>query len=162
MLTGPPPYYHKADLHGIGFDRTPSGSNAIEQYHEPLATQLTDLNTCPESLLLWFHHLPWDYQMKSGRSLWDEMCYRYNTGVKQVRDFQQIWDKSERFVDAERFAAVQHKLTEQSMNAQEWKDACLLYFQQFSQKPIPYELERPLFNYDNLLERDRLRVRGSR
>lgn len=157
-----PPYYHKVDSFGIGFDRTPSGSNAIVQYSEELATQLTNVNTCPESLLLWFHHLPWDYQMKSGRSLWDEMCYRYNTGVKQVRDFQQIWDKSERFVDAERFAAIQYKLTEQSMNAQEWKDACLLYFQQFSQKPIPYELERPLFNYDNLLERDSLRVRGSR
>lgn len=157
-----PPYYHKADSLGIGFDRTASGSNAIAQYHEPLASQLTNVNTCPESLLLWFHHLPWDYQMKSGRTLWDEICYHYDSGVKQVRGFQQIWDKSERFIDAERFAAVQHKLTKQSMNAQEWKDACLLYFQQFSQTPIPYELERPLFNYDNLLERDRLRVQGSR
>jgi alpha-glucuronidase len=81
--------------------------------------------------------------------------------VKQVREFQQIWDKAERFVDAERFAAVQHKLTEHSLDAQEWKDACLLYFQKFSQMPIPYELERPMFNYEELLERDRLRVQGS-
>ncbi|WP_167619179.1 alpha-glucuronidase [Maribellus sediminis] len=156
-----PPYYHQADSLGIGFDRTAAGSNAISQYHEPLATQLGDVNMCPESLLLWFHHLPWDYQMKNGRSLWDEMCYRYDAGVKQVRTFQQLWDKTERFVDPERFAAVQHKLTEQSMNALEWKDACLLYFQQFSKLPIPYELERPMHNLDELLKRDKVRVRRS-
>ncbi len=156
-----PPYYHQADSLGIGFDRTAAGSNAISQYHEPLATQLSNVNVCPESLLLWFHHLPWDYQMKNGRSLWDEMCYRYDAGVKQVRNFQQVWDRTERFVDPERFAAVQHKLTEQSMNALEWKDACLLYFQQFSKLPIPYELERPMHTMDELLKRDRQRVRAS-
>lgn len=157
-----PPYYHKADSLGIGFDRTAAGSNAIAQYHEPLASQLTNVNTCPEPLLLWFHHLPWDFEMKSGRGLWEELCYHYDTGVKKVREFQQVWDKAERFVDSKRFTAVQHKLTEQSMNAQEWKDACLLYFQQFSKQPIPYELERPMYNYDDLLERDRERVRSSR
>ncbi|WP_346857965.1 alpha-glucuronidase [uncultured Draconibacterium sp.] len=154
-----PPYYHQADSLGIGFDRTASGSDAISQYHEPLAGQLADLNTCPEAFLLWFHHVSWGHKMKSGRTLWNELCYRYDDGVKQVRDFQQVWDKAERFVDAERFAAIQHKLTKHSMNAQEWKDACLLYFQQFSKQPIPYELERPLFNLDELLERDRQRVR---
>ena len=154
-----PPYYHQADSLGIGFDRTTTGSDALSQYKEPLATQLADLNTCPESLLLWFHHVSWDHEMKSGRSLWDEMCYHYDIGVKQVRHFQLIWDKAERFVDPERFSAVRHKLTDQSMNAQEWKDACLLYFQQFSREPIPYDLERPLFNLDDLLERDRIRVR---
>ncbi|KJF45153.1 alpha-glucuronidase [Draconibacterium sediminis] len=157
-----PPYYHQADSLGIGFDRTALGSDAISQYHEPLAGQLADLNTCPEAYLLWFHHVSWDHKMKSNRTLWNELCYRYDEGVKQVREFQRVWDKAERFVDAERFAAVQHKLTEQGMNAQEWKDACLLYFQQFSKQPIPYELERPLFNLDELLERDRQRVRRSR
>ncbi|WP_163321715.1 alpha-glucuronidase [Draconibacterium mangrovi] len=157
-----PPYYHQADSLGIGFDRTASGSDAISQYHEPLAGQLADLNTCPEAYLLWFHHVSWDHKMKNNRTLWNELCYRYDEGVKQVREFQRVWDKAERFVDAERFAAVQHKLTEQGMNAQEWKDACLLYFQQFSKQPIPYELERPLFNLDELLERDRQRVRRSR
>ncbi|WP_319590104.1 alpha-glucuronidase [uncultured Draconibacterium sp.] len=156
-----PPYYHQADSLGIGFDRTASGSNAISQYQEPLAGQLADLNTCPEAFLLWFHHVSWDHKMKSNRTLWNELCYRYDEGVKQVREFQRVWDKAERFVDAERFAAIQHKLTEQSMNAQEWKDACLLYFQQFSKQPIPYELERPMFNLDELLERDRHRVRQS-
>ena len=156
-----PPYYHQADSLGIGFDRTATGSNAISQYHEPLASQLANLNTCPEVLLLWFHHVSWEHKMKNGRTLWNELCYRYDEGVRQVREFQQIWDKAERFVDAERFEAIQHKLTEQSMNAQEWKDACTLYFQQFSKQPIPYELERPMFNLDELLERDRHRVRQS-
>jgi len=157
-----PPYYHQADSLGIGFERTAAGSDAISQYQEPLAGQLAGLNTCPEALLLWFHHVAWDYQMKSGRTLWDEMCYHYDTGVKQVRTFQQIWDRAEFYVDVERFKAVQHKLCEQSLNAQEWKDACLLYFQQFSRRPIPYNLERPLFNFDHILELDRIRVRGSR
>lgn len=156
-----PPYYHQADSLGIGFDRTASGSDAIRQYHEPLASQLADQNTCPEAFLLWFHHVSWDQKMKNGRTLWNELCYRYDEGVKQVREFQGIWDKAERFVDAERFAAIQHKLTKHSMNAQEWKDACRLYFQQFSKRPIPYELERPMFNLDELLERDRHRVRQS-
>ncbi len=157
-----PPYYHQAETQGIGFDRTATGSDAISQYHEPLAGQLTDLRTCPEAVLLWFHHVGWDYQMKSGRTLWDEMCYYYGKGVKQVRGFQQIWDKAEPYVDAGRFKAVQHKLCDQSMNAQEWKDACLLYFQQFSKRPIPYDLERPLFNFDHILELDQIRVRGNR
>ncbi len=156
-----PPYYHQADSLGIGFDRTATGSNAISQYHEPLASQLANLNTCPEVLLLWFHHVSWDHKMKNGRTLWNELCYRYDEGVNQVREFQRVWDKAERFVDAERFEAIQHKLIEQSMNAQEWKDACTLYFQQFRKQPIPYELERPMFNLDELLERDRQRVRQS-
>lgn len=156
-----PPYYHQADSLGIGFDRTASGSNAISQYHEPLASQLANVNTCPEAFLLWFHHVSWDHKMKNGRTLWNELCYRYDEGVKQVREFQRDWDKAERFVDAERFGAIQHKLTEQSMNAQEWKDACTLYFQQFSKQPIPHDLERPMFNLDELLERDRHRVRQS-
>ncbi|WP_319226331.1 alpha-glucuronidase [Draconibacterium orientale] len=156
-----PPYYHQADTFGIGFDRTASGSDAIRQYHEPLASQLADVNTCPEAFLLWFHHVSWNHEMKNGRTLWNGLCYRYDEGVKQVRDFQRIWDKAERFVDAERFAAIQHKLTKHSLDAQEWKDACLLYFQQFSKQPIPYELERPLYNLDELLERDEQRVRQS-
>lgn len=156
-----PPYYHQADSFGIGFDRTASGSDAIRQYHEPLASQLADVNTCPEAFLLWFHHVSWNHKMKNGRTLWNELCYRYDEGVKQVREFQRIWDKAERFVDAERFAAIQHKLIKHSLDAQEWKDACLLYFQQFSKQPIPYELERPLYNLDELLDRDEQRVRQS-
>ncbi len=80
---------------GLGLTGPIAGSDAVSQYHEPLGSQFNDLKTCPERYLLWFHHLPWDYKMKSGRTLWDEICYNYDTGVKQVREFQKIWDKVE-------------------------------------------------------------------
>jgi alpha-glucuronidase len=149
-----PPYYHKADTNGIGFDRTPGGSDAVSQYHEPLGSQFNDLATCPDRYLLWFHHLPWDYKMRSGRTLWDEMCYHYEKGLQQVRDFQKIWDRTEPYVDKERFTLVQSKLRSQCTNAQVWKDACLLYFQQFSRKPFPYDIERPVHELDDLIKID--------
>ncbi len=149
-----PPYYHKADTKGVGFDRTFAGSNAVSQYHEPLGSQFNDLATCPDRYLLWFHHLPWDYEMRSGRTLWDEICYHYDTGLQQVRDFQKIWDRTEPYVDKERFTIVQSKLRSQCINAQVWKDACLLYFQQFSLKPIPYDIERPVHELDDLMKTD--------
>jgi len=153
-----PPYFHQADTLGIGFDRTSSGSNGVGQYQEPLRSALTDLSTCPEAYLLWFHHLPWDYKMKSGRTLWDELCIHYDGGVQQIRQFQKIWDQAERFVDRERFVDVQKRLRDQSLNALEWKDGCLLYFQQFSKKPFPNNLERPTYNLDYLIEKDTKRV----
>lgn len=151
-----PPYYHQADTAGIGFDRTPEGSNAVSQYHEPLVSQWNDVNTCPEMYLLWFHHLSWDYQTKSGRTLWDELCYRYDQGVHQVRDFQKIWDNAHHYVDEQRFEDVQSRLRRQARDAQVWKDACLLYFQQFSKRPIPAELERPVYDLEFLQSADPL------
>lgn len=149
-----PPYYHKADSNGLGFDRSPTGSNAVSQYHEPLSSQLADPKTCPEIFLLWFHHLSWDYKMQNGKTLWNEICYRYDTGVQQVRDYQKKWDKAEPYVDSQRFGEVQSKLREQCKNAQIWKDACLLYFQQFSKRPIPYDIERPVNVLDELIKKD--------
>jgi len=149
-----PPYYHQADSLGIGFDRTKTGSNAVSQYHEPLNSQFSDLSTCPETYLLWFHHLPWDYKMKSGKTLWDELCFHYDAGLQQVRGFQKVWDKAQSYVDAQRFTDVQSKLRSQSKNAQIWKDACLLYFQTFSKMPIPYDIERPINNLDELINND--------
>jgi alpha-glucuronidase len=154
-----PPYYHQADNNGIGFDRTKNGSNAVSQYAEPLASQLNNPATCPEELLLWFHHLPWDYKVKSGRTLWDELCYSYDKGVQQVRGFQKVWDKVQPYVDAERFMHVQQKLRSQSTNAVYWKDACLLYFQQFSKRPIPYDIERPVNNLEDIIAADKRRTR---
>ena len=145
-----PPYYHQADTNGIGFDRTQTGSNAVSQYHKPLRSHFNDVKTCPEIYLLWFHHLPWNYKMKSGLTLWDEMCYHYEKGLQQVRQFQKIWDKVQPYVDPERFSLVQKKLRKQCINAQEWKDGCLLYFQQFSRLPIPYDIERPVYNLKDL------------
>lgn len=149
-----PPYYHQANVNGVGFDRTKTGSDAVSQYHEPLASQFNDPKTCPDIYLLWFHHLPWDYKMKSGRSLWDEICYHYDKGVQQVRGFQKIWDKAQPYVDSTRFNAVQRKLRSQSSNAVLWKDACLLYFQQFSRMPIPYDIERPVNNLNDIIAND--------
>jgi alpha-glucuronidase len=151
-----PPYYHQADTNGIGFDRTRAGSNAVSQYHEPLCSQFNELETCPEIYLLWFHHLPWDYKMKNGRILWDELCYHYDNGVQQVRQFQKIWDKVKPYIDTQRFGEVQSKLRRHCRDAQIWKDACLLYFQQFSKRPIPYDIERPLNDLEYLENLDRI------
>lgn len=150
-----PPYYHHAGADGIGFDRTTKGSDAVSQYHEPLASEFNNVATCPEKLLLWFHHLPWNYKMKNGRTLWDDLCYHYEKGVNQVREFQKVWDKAGPYVDSTRFMEVQRKLRIQCVNAILWKDACTLYFQQFSKMPIPYELERPVNNLDEMIENDR-------
>jgi len=146
-----PPYYHQADTLGIGFDRTLSGSNAVSQYHEPISSQFADVKSCPEIYLLWFHHLPWEYRMKSGKSLWEELCYHYDAGLQDVRRFEKVWSSMQTYVDKERFEQVQGKLREQSANAQIWKDACLLYFQQFSRQPIPNDIERPVHELDKLL-----------
>ncbi|MFC6225783.1 alpha-glucuronidase [Hymenobacter artigasi] len=149
-----PPYYHQAAANGVGFDRTSTGSNAVSQYHEPLAGQLNNPATCPDEYLLWFHHLPWDFKMKSGRTLWDELALHYDHGVQQVRQFQRTWDAARPYVDAERFALVQNKLRTQSGNAVIWKDAGLLYFQQFSHLPIPAEIEPPMHTLEQLIAND--------
>ena len=145
-----PSYYHRADKQGIGFDRSSKGSNAVAQYPETLSKQYDNIDTCPEEYLLWFHHVPWSHRMKSGRSLWDELCHHYDNGVRQVRDFQKIWDAAEKYIDAERFHEVQSKLKIQARDAVWWKDACLLYFQEFSGMPIPYEIERPIHELKDL------------
>lgn len=149
-----PPYYHQASVNGVGFDRTKTGSDAVSQYHEPLASLFNDPKTCPDNVLLWFHHLPWDFKMKSGKTLWDEICYHYDKGVQQVRQFQKVWDKAQPYVDSVRFVAVQQKLRSQSTNAVLWKDACLQYFQQFSKMPIPYDIERPVNNLSDIIAND--------
>ena len=97
--------------------------------------------------------------MKSGRSLWAELCYHYEKGLQQVRGFQTIWDKAESYVDPQRFFEVQSKLRNQCRNAQIWKDACLLYFQQFSRQPIPYDIERPVNDLKDIIQADTNRLR---
>jgi alpha-glucuronidase len=149
-----PGYYHQASANGVGFDRTKAGSDAVSQYHEPLASQFNDPATCPDEYLLWFHHLPWDFKMKSGRTLWDELALHYDHGVQQVRQFQHTWDQARPYVDAERFGVVQNKLRSQSGNAVLWKDACLLYFQQFSHLPIPATVEPPMHTLDAVIAND--------
>jgi alpha-glucuronidase len=136
-------YYHQADSEGVGFDRTKTGSNAVSLYHSPYRDQLENIETCPENLLLWFHRVRWDYRMKSGRTLWDELCFMYNRGVGRVRQMQADWDNLEAFVDQARFTHVQALLKVQEREARWWRDACLLYFQSFSRMPIPAVYEQP-------------------
>ncbi|QCR24316.1 alpha-glucuronidase family glycosyl hydrolase [Pontibacter sp. SGAir0037] len=136
-------YYHRATAEGIGFDRTKSGSDAISQYFPPVQKQFGNIKNCPEKYLLWFHHVKWDRKMKSGRTLWDEMCYKYYAGVDSVRQMQQIWNKMESLVDAERFNHIKMFLAIQEQEAVWWRDACLLYFQTFSKRPLPAGFEKP-------------------
>jgi alpha-glucuronidase len=136
-------YYHRADTLGVGFNRTPTGSDATSQYFKPVADLFANPETCPEEFLLWFHHLPWDYKTKSGRILWDELCFRYYQGVDAVKTMQKEWATLERQIDPEKFEHVKNKISEQVKLAEWWRNSCVLYFQQFSKKPIPAGLEQP-------------------
>lgn len=145
-------YYHKADTIGLGFNRTTTGSDAVSHYFPPLNNIYNDISTCPENLLLWFHHVPWNYKMNDGKTMWDALCYKYDSGVQQVREYQKVWDRMEQYVDSRRFEEVQSKLKIQARDAVWWRDACLLYFQTFSKKPVPYDLERPIYELDDLMK----------
>ncbi|WP_053069693.1 alpha-glucuronidase family glycosyl hydrolase [Xanthomonas sp. NCPPB 1128] len=130
-------YYHRADRDGIGFDRSARGSNAVSQYAPEVAAVYGDLARVPEPLLLWFHHVPWDHRMASGRPLWDELIGRYGQGVRQVQDMQATWDGLRGEVDAERHAQVAAFLRIQLREAQWWRDASVAYFQSVSGRPLP-------------------------
>jgi alpha-glucuronidase len=146
-------YYHRADVEGIGFDRTATGSNAVGLYYPEVAKKFSDITTCPEEYLLWFHHLDWDYKMKSGRTLWEELCYKYYKGIESVQWMQKNWSSLRGMIDDERFNKVEKFLKIQEQEAKWWRNACLLYFQTFSRRPIPEGLEKPsksLEYYKNL------------
>jgi alpha-glucuronidase len=137
------PYYHRADSIGIGFDRTKTGSNAVAQYFPPVEEKFSSLQTCPEEFLLWFHHVPWTYRMKSGKILWDELCYHYYKGVEGVKEMQDIWDSLEGEIDQINFESVKAYLKMQYNTAVKWRDGSVLYFQTFSHLQIPEGLEKP-------------------
>lgn len=135
--------YHKADETGLGVNRTTSGSNAVSQYFSPLREQLNDVKTCPREFMLWFHHVPWDYQMPSGRIMWDELVHYYHKGVQEVRDMRERWNSLDGKIDPERHHQVKSMLKVQEDEAIWWRDGCLLYFQTFSNRPIPAQYEQP-------------------
>jgi len=148
-----PVYYHKADSSGIGFERTDKGSNALEQYAPGVRKIYQDPATCPDEYLLWFHHIAWKYKMKSGKTLWEELCSKYYSGVTDVRNMQQTWDKLKGNIDDERFDHIKMLLAVQEKEAVWWKNACLQYFSTFSLMPIPAGYEQPdhtLEYYKNL------------
>jgi len=132
-----PTYYHRADANGIGFDRGKQGSDAVAQYQKDVAAIFADPKKTPEQFLLWFHHVPWDHRMKSGRILWDELVVHYSHGVEVVSQTRATWDALAPYVDAERHAQVAAFLAIQQQEAQWWRDACIAYFQTFSKRPLP-------------------------
>jgi len=134
-------YYHRADSIGIGFDRTTKGSNAVSQYFTPLNQIFDNISTCPLQFLLWFHHVPWNYQLPTGRTLWNELCFKYDEGVKSVYTMISLWNEVAPYIDTTRFNAVKQRLDRQANDARIWKEACLLYFQTFSHLPFPAEIE---------------------
>lgn len=138
-----PVYYHRADSVGIGFERTAKGSNALEQYAPEVRKIYEDPATCPEDYLLWFHHISWKYKMRSGKTLWEELCARYYSGVNDVRAMQQSWNNLKGTIDAEQFEHVKMLLAIQEKEAVWWRNACLGYFQTFSKMPLPTGVEQP-------------------
>ncbi len=134
-----PVYYHKADAKGIGFDRSSKGTDAVGQYPEPYRSQYDNIETCPEEYLLWFHHVPWNYKMKSGSTLWQELCMKYNMGVAMVEVYRDFWHTSAKQYMKGHEQEWQHTdslLNVQLENAKEWRDTCLKYFQAFSKMKI--------------------------
>jgi alpha-glucuronidase len=132
-----PSYYHRADAGGIGFDRTAKGSNAIAQYARPVARRFGSVETVQDDYLLWFHHVPWDNRMKSGRPLWDELVARYTRGVGEVAAMRATWAGLGPYVDRQRHSEVTSFLGIQQKEAQWWRDASLAYFQSISKRPLP-------------------------
>lgn len=148
-----PAYYHKADSAGIGFDRTKSGSDNVDQYNEPLASTYENLETCPENLLLWFHHLPWDYKLTSGRTLWDEICLHYDRGIQTVEGFRKTWQELKPYVSPALWEETDRKLTIQANDGRWWRDANVGYFQTFSGRPVPEDVEPLRTPIDSLIFR---------
>ena len=157
-----PRFYHRADTVGLGFNRSDHeepcvagtvGSGNVRQYPEPLRTLYNNKETCPENLLLWFHHVAWNHTMQNGLSLWDNLCYTYDRGVRQAGDFLKTWESlrpvccggEAPLMDAERYEQQRWRFERQAKDAQWWRDACLLYFQQFSRQPLPHDC--PPFRY---------------
>ncbi len=143
-----PVYYHKADRNGVGFDRGPGGSNAVAQYAPAWSRVFSDPHTTPDEYLLWFHHLPWDYSMRSGKTLWQEVIAHYDAGVLSVADSQARWVKLKPSIDPLRHADVAARLAVQLREAQWWRDACIAYFQSVSGLPLPNGVRPPPLTLD--------------
>jgi len=136
-------YYSRADAQGIGFDRTASGSDAIAEYSPHVAAQLANPATCPENLLLWFHHLSWDYRLRSGHTLWDSLVLHYDRGVDWVKQARKTWSTLSAYVDPQRYRLTADFLAIQEQDAEWWRDASIAYFQSISHRPLPAGVAPP-------------------
>jgi alpha-glucuronidase len=132
-----PVYYNQADSEGLGYDRSPTGSNFTAQYFPPLERRYGDIDEVPENLMMWFHHVPWDFRMDNGRLFWDELVLRYQTGVQYVTWMRETWDRLAPYIDDRRFAEVQAKLAQHEIDAADWRDTSVGYWRTFSGRPIP-------------------------
>jgi alpha-glucuronidase len=133
--------YHHADKVGLGFDRTNTGSGAVACYQPYVRDFFGDIKTCPENLLMWFHHVPWDYRLTSGRTMWDDLCLHYQSGVDWVRQTQKTWDDLAGKLDPEEQQLVATKLAIQEKDAEHWRNVCLTYFKGFSKRPYPEHVD---------------------
>lgn len=156
-----PKFYHRADSIGIGFNRSDHrepclagnmGSDNVNQYPEPLRTMYNNIKTCPENLLLWFHHARWDYTMSNGLSLWDNLCYTYDRGVSQATKFVDTWRAAKPYVAHDVYERQLARFERQAKDAQWWRDACLLYFQQFSGQALPPDSPAFRHSLDDLMK----------
>ncbi len=154
-----PKFYHRADSIGLGFNRTDhkepclagdDGSGNVNQYPEPLRSLYNNIHTCPEDLILWFHHVPWDYTMRNGLTLWDNLCYTYDRGVAQAERFVDTW-KAASYIDSAVHERQLKRFERQAKDARWWRDACLLYFQQYSGMPLPPDSPAPTHTLDALM-----------
>ena len=140
-----PPYYHRADSVGLGFDRTTEGSGNVLQYPDSLCHLYNNKDTCPRELLLWFHHMPWS-------EIWTPLCRQYDIGVNQAEGFVETWQRMQKYVDTERYERQLSKFQRQASDAWWWRDACLLYFQQFSHMPLPDGSPAPRHTLQELMD----------
>ena len=156
-----PRFYHRADSIGIGFNRTDheepclagyEGSNNVGLYPDPLRTLYNNIATCPENLLLWFHHAGWNHTMSNGLSLWDNLCYCYDRGVSQAQDFVATWKSIKPYIDEERYKRQLTRFERQAKDAQWWRDACVLYFQTFYNRPLPPDSPKPMHSLEELMK----------
>lgn len=144
-----PPYYHKADAEGLGFNRTTTGTDNVSQYAADYAQLINNIETCPEKFLLWFHHVPWNYPV-AGEPMWDRLCHHYQNGVNEVRAMQAQWNSVKNDIDSEIFDAIAYKLSVQLKDAIWWKDGMLDYFQTWSKMPYPADVEPSQHNLEDL------------
>jgi alpha-glucuronidase len=159
-------YFSRVDSIGLGFDRTSkTGSNSVGQYFEPVRSTFDNIQTTPEEYLLWFHHVPWNFKMKSGKTMWIELIEHYNSGIAAVKEMQKVWLSMKLKVDADRFIEEKHNLAVQLEDAEIWKGACLLYYQKFSKLPIPDALGKPTHDldyYQKLRMKDKRKLESER
>jgi len=148
-----PGFYNQADAEGIGFDRTTAtGSKNTAQYNPKYGDVMENVNTCPDKYLLWFHHVSWNHKCQTGRTVWEELCYRYQNGVNESRALQRQWNSLQGQIDEEIFKDVQIRLMTQTQDAEWWKDGCLLYFQSLHKMPLTDIVEPPVHTLEECIK----------